>query len=194
MTTSVTVEELVDAASELAASGRRTILGITGAPGAGKSLLGGRLVEALGPTRAVLVPMDGFHLANAVLLAHGLRQVKGAIQTFDDAGYANLLERIRGQQPGDIVYAPSFDRDLEEPIAGSIPVFADVPWSSPRGTICWPTSAPGHGPAPASPRPGSLTRSGSIVTAGSSGATWRTASPSRQPATGRWARTRSTLS
>lgn len=127
MTTPVSVDDLVDLAGELAASGRRAILGITGAPGAGKSLLGGRLVDELGPSLAVLVPMDGFHLANVVLLANGLRQVKGAIQTFDDAGYANLLERIRDQEEGEVVYAPSFNRDLEEPIAGSIPVFADVP-------------------------------------------------------------------
>ncbi|WP_288026751.1 nucleoside/nucleotide kinase family protein, partial [Arthrobacter sp.] len=69
----------------------------------------------------------GFHLANSVLLSNGLRQVKGAIQTFDDAGYANLLLRIRDQNPGEVIYAPSFDRGLEEPIAGSIPVCAEVP-------------------------------------------------------------------
>jgi pantothenate kinase len=121
------VAELIGFASGLADSGERTILGITGAPGAGKSTLGRRIVESLGPERAVLVPMDGFHLANEVLLARGLRGVKGAIQTFDDAGYASLLERIRRQAPGEIVYAPSFDRTLEEAIAGSIPVRAEVP-------------------------------------------------------------------
>ncbi|PYI66413.1 nucleoside/nucleotide kinase family protein [Arthrobacter livingstonensis] len=127
MTTPVHLDDLISSAGALAAGGGRVILGITGAPGAGKSTVGTRIVDSLGPDKAVLVPMDGFHLANAVLLANGLRQVKGAIETFDDAGYAKLLQRIREQKSGEIIYAPSFNRDLEEPIAGSIPVTADVP-------------------------------------------------------------------
>lgn len=127
MTDAVQLDDLISSARALAAAGHRAILGITGAPGAGKSTVGRRIVDALGPDRAVLVPMDGFHLANSVLLSNGLRQVKGAIQTFDDAGYANLLLRIRDQNPGEVIYAPSFDRGLEEPIAGSIPVRAEVP-------------------------------------------------------------------
>ncbi|WP_138445348.1 nucleoside/nucleotide kinase family protein [Sinomonas susongensis] len=122
-----TVAELVEAAAELASGPQRAILGITGPPGAGKSTLGGQIVEALGPDRAVLVPMDGFHLADAVLAAHGLRDVKGAIHTFDAAGYAALVERIRHQRLGETVYAPHFDRTLEEPIAGSIEVRPEVP-------------------------------------------------------------------
>jgi pantothenate kinase len=71
--------------------------------------------------------MDGYHLANAVLKARGLRAVKGAIETFDDAGYAVLLQRLAAQRPGETVYAPGFNRDLEEAIAGSIPVSPEVP-------------------------------------------------------------------
>ena len=88
---------------------------------------GARIVEFLGPSRAVLVPMDGYHLANAVLKARGLRAVKGAIETFDDAGYAVLLQRLAAQRPGETVYAPGFNRDLEAAIAGSIPVSPEVP-------------------------------------------------------------------
>lgn len=121
------IEDLVDAAARLAAGPVRAILGIAGAPGAGKSTLAERIVRELGPERAVLVPMDGFHLANEVLVTRGLRDVKGAIETFDDAGFACLLERLRDQHPGEIVYAPHFDRRLEEPIAGSIPVRPEVP-------------------------------------------------------------------
>jgi len=123
----VEFDALLKAASDLASRGTREILGITGAPGAGKSTLARRLVAALGAERVVLIPMDGFHLANAVLLHAGLRQVKGAIETFDDAGYAQLLQRIRCQRPGETIYAPTFDRNLEEPIAGSIVVAPDVP-------------------------------------------------------------------
>lgn len=127
MTTAVPIDKLIEIAANLASLQARVILGITGAPGAGKSTLGHRIVDALGPGKAVLVPMDGFHLANVVLLEKGLRQVKGAIETFDDAGYASLLHRIRDQKSGEVIYAPSFNRDLEEPIAGSITVHADVP-------------------------------------------------------------------
>ncbi|MDP9397619.1 MAG: nucleoside/nucleotide kinase family protein, partial [Actinomycetota bacterium] len=111
-------------ARALAAGGPRRILGITGAPGSGKSTLAARLVAALAPD-AVLVPMDGFHLANAELVRLGRRDRKGAPDTFDAAGYAALLRRLR--PAGELVYAPAFDRGLEEAIVGAIPVPADVP-------------------------------------------------------------------
>ncbi|WP_406456284.1 nucleoside/nucleotide kinase family protein [Streptomyces sp. NBC_00876] len=110
----------------LALAGERRILGIAGPPGAGKSTLAGRLVDALGPL-AVLVPMDGFHLAQAELERLGRADRKGAPDTFDAAGYTALLRRLRAPEPGTVVYAPAFDRELEEPVAGSVPVPADVP-------------------------------------------------------------------
>jgi pantothenate kinase len=116
---------LVARARALAGRGGRTMLGITGEPGAGKSTLATALVAALQDV-AVLVPMDGFHLSNAVLECLGRRSRKGAADTFDAAGYVTLLERLRSRSD-DIVYAPAFDRDLEEAIAGSIPVPRDVP-------------------------------------------------------------------
>jgi pantothenate kinase len=103
----------------LAGSGR-TIIGIAGAPGAGKSTLATALVHELGPA-AVLVPMDGFHLSNQVLESLGRRNRKGAPDTFDVAGYAALLRRLRAPGAG-TVYAPAFRREIEEPIGASIPV------------------------------------------------------------------------
>jgi pantothenate kinase len=100
-------------------------LGITGAPGAGKSTLAEQLVSALAP-RAVLVPMDGFHLAEAELKRLGIHDRKGAIDTFDVAGYVTLLRRLRAATEP-VVYAPTFRRDLEEAIAGAIRVERDVP-------------------------------------------------------------------
>ncbi|MFG2988159.1 nucleoside/nucleotide kinase family protein [Streptomyces sp. NPDC048257] len=118
--------EPVARARALAASGTRRILGIAGPPGAGKSTLAARLADALGPERAVVVPMDGFHLARAELDRLGRADRKGAPDTFDAAGYVALLRRLRAER-GPTVYAPAFDRSLEEPIAGSIPVAPDVP-------------------------------------------------------------------
>lgn len=120
------VGELSARAHRLAVPGRRRILGIAGPPGAGKSTLAERLVGGLGGL-AVLVPMDGFHLAQAELDRLGRAYRKGAPDTFDAAGYAALLRRLR--TPGDQgpVYAPAFDRTLEEPIAGAIPVPPDIP-------------------------------------------------------------------
>ena len=100
---------------------RRTI-GLTGAPGAGKSTLAAHLVDLLG-TRGAHVPMDGFHLADVELRRQGILDRKGAPETFDALGYAALLERLRSR-PDETVYAPGFDRVLEQPLAGAIAVRA----------------------------------------------------------------------
>ncbi|WP_405800746.1 nucleoside/nucleotide kinase family protein [Streptomyces halstedii] len=113
-------------ARRLAAPGTRGLLGITGAPGSGKSTLAARLVDAL-DGRAVLVPMDGFHLAGAELDRLGRAERKGAPDTFDAAGYAALLRRLRHAEGPEAVYAPAFDRRLEEPVAGAVPVPPDIP-------------------------------------------------------------------
>lgn len=117
---------LTDRARGLAAGGGRRILGIAGAPGAGKSTLAARIVERLAGC-AVLVPMDGFHLAGAELERLGRAGRKGAPDTFDAAGYAALLRRLRYPEGPEPVYAPAFDRALEEPVAGSVCVGPDVP-------------------------------------------------------------------
>ena len=126
--TDTTIEQLIDWARALVTPGRRRILGLTGAPGAGKSTVAEQLVTALGPESAVLVPMDGYHLANEVLLALGRRDRKGAHDTFDDGGYARLLEALRAQGVDDpVVYAPRFRREIEEPIGSAIPVPPEIP-------------------------------------------------------------------
>ncbi|GAA1975970.1 nucleoside/nucleotide kinase family protein [Isoptericola halotolerans] len=123
-----TTAELAARARGLVASGERAILGIVGAPGSGKSTVAAALVEELGPELAVCVGMDGFHLSDAVLAAHGSRHRKGAIDTFDDAGYAALIARLADARPGDPpVYAPVFRREIEEPVAAGVEVPAEVP-------------------------------------------------------------------
>ncbi|MCL6301214.1 nucleoside/nucleotide kinase family protein [Streptomyces kronopolitis] len=109
-----------------ATPGHRPLLGITGPPGAGKSTLAAHLVAGLAG-HAALVPMDGFHLAEAELRRLGRTDRKGAPDTFDPAGYAALLARLRSPEPDAAVYAPAFDRRIEEPVAGSIPVAPHLP-------------------------------------------------------------------
>ncbi|TCP05288.1 hypothetical protein EV684_101160 [Rubrivivax gelatinosus] len=106
------------------ADGPRRLLGIAGPPGAGKSTLAAALGVALGPLAAV-VPMDGFHLANAELERLGRRGRKGAPDTFDAAGYTALLARLRAAEG--TVWAPEYRRDLGEPVAGAIAVPPDTP-------------------------------------------------------------------
>nr|WP_314142839.1 nucleoside/nucleotide kinase family protein [uncultured Rhodococcus sp.] len=123
-----TLSELVALARTLAVPGERRILGLTGAPGAGKSTVAEQLVDALGPELAVLIPMDGFHLANEVLIELGRLDRKGAHDTFDDGGYARLIAAVHDQPPGGpLVYAPRFRREIEESIGSSIPVPSSVP-------------------------------------------------------------------
>ena len=116
-----TFDQLVARAAGLAVPGERHLLGICGPPGAGKSTLAARLVGALGE-RAGSVGMDGFHLAQAELNRLGRAERKGAPDTFDAAGYVHLLTRLRAHDPDEIVYAPEFRREIEEPIACAVPV------------------------------------------------------------------------
>lgn len=118
------IETLLARARTLAARGRRAILGVVGPPGGGKSTLARLVTDALGDA-AVLVPMDGFHLAQAELVRLGRRDRMGAPETFDAAGYVALLERLRAAT--ETVYAPEFRRPLEEPVAGAIAVAPEVP-------------------------------------------------------------------
>lgn len=105
----------------LAALPRPGLLGVAGAPGAGKSTLAAALGRSRGGDGTAVVPMDGFHLADVELVRRGLLDRKGAPETFDAWGYAALLARLRSR-PEHVVMAPGFERDLEQPLAGAVPV------------------------------------------------------------------------
>jgi pantothenate kinase len=120
------VVELVSRVTDLLAGAPsgRVLLGLAGEPGAGKSTLADALATRLA-ARTAVVPLDGFHLADAELERQGLLRRKGAPETFDAWGYAALLQRLRSR-PDHPVYAPSFERDLEQPLAGAIAVPSEV--------------------------------------------------------------------
>lgn len=121
MVTGTSVEDLAQRLRLLTQpGGGRTMVGIVGAPGAGKSTLAALLAERLVDLAAVVVPFDGFHLANTVLERRGLQDRKGALETFDLDGYAHLLQRLRSARA--TVYAPAYDRSIEEPVAGAVAV------------------------------------------------------------------------
>jgi pantothenate kinase len=117
----ITFAHLVARAAELAAGPGRAVLGVTGSPGAGKSTLVEVLLRELPAESVAHVPMDGFHLADVALRRLGRLQAKGAPDTFDAGGYVALLRRLRADAE-DVIYAPAFERDLEQPLAGAIAV------------------------------------------------------------------------
>ena len=105
------------------------VIGVAGAPGVGKSTLVEALLREVNGAgdvethRVAHVPMDGFHLSDRELGRLGLLQCKGAPDTFDARGYAALLARLAAGHRAGVVYAPGFERTLEQPVAGDIPVF-----------------------------------------------------------------------
>jgi len=96
----------------------RILVGIAGAPGAGKSTLSQALSTKLNKSEhvAAVIPMDGYHLDDSLLEDLGLLKRKGAPETFDFAGFKHLLLRIKNED--EVVY-PVFDREREISIAGA---------------------------------------------------------------------------
>ena len=112
----LSLETAIARAQDLLAGAKdRIIIGIVGKPGSGKSTLAQKILENLPKGDAALVPMDGYHLSNKVLEELGRRDRKGAPDTFDARGYAELLRSIKNSHED--IYYPIFHREIEESIA-----------------------------------------------------------------------------
>ena len=118
------VNRLADQIHDMRATRERVLVALAGAPGSGKSTLASELHRRLTQQkcRAMVVPMDGFHLDNAILEARGLRQRKGAPETFDADGFLHLINRLR--EPVEVI-APIFDRTRDLSVAGAVVIPAN---------------------------------------------------------------------
>lgn len=103
------LEDVAHAIAGRAEGRRRFLVAIAGPPASGKSTLATRLAQDIGQGSKV-VAMDGFHRDNDWLDAHGLRDRKGAPETFDVAAFTELLEILAASEGGDV---PGFDRDRD---------------------------------------------------------------------------------
>ena len=119
---------LEDIAAELisrAGGVKRYMVAVAGPPGAGKSTLADNLASALqakGESAEVL-PMDGFHMDNAILIERGQLARKGIPETFDVRAFLDIVKAVR---PGDQeVLVPVFDRSRELAIASARVVSPD---------------------------------------------------------------------
>ena len=116
MSKEITKEEAKAIVVKSASASTRTIIGVVGKPGGGKSTLSKYLLKKMDPSLVSVVPMDGFHLSNKVLKELGRSDRKGAQDTFDVKGFTTLIERIKMDSAYPIYY-PIFDRSIEESIA-----------------------------------------------------------------------------
>lgn len=116
------IDDIVGEVVSRAGNSRRFLIAIAGPPGAGKSTMADNVANGLraqGESAAVL-PMDGFHMDNAVLIERGLLARKGIPETFDVRGFLDIIRAVR---PADQeVLVPVFDRSRELAIASARPI------------------------------------------------------------------------
>lgn len=104
----------------------RTLIGIAGAPGVGKSTFAEQFASSLrrdGVPTAV-VGMDGFHLPQSELVRLGRRDRMGAPDTFDLAAFLSALRVLRDARLPAVL--PVFDRDVEEARPRALRIGPDI--------------------------------------------------------------------
>jgi pantothenate kinase len=104
----------------------RVLVAISGAPASGKTTLAAEVARRMTEQKCqtIVVPMDGFHLGNALLESRGILARKGAPETFDVDGFVHLITRLKSNAD---VIAPQFDRVRDIAIAGSVMVPRECP-------------------------------------------------------------------
>ncbi len=94
----------------------RYLLGITGAPGAGKSFAANKLKEDLNSVAhkryVEVLGMDGFHYSDEELKQINLYDLKGVPDSFDKKGFLNKLQELNFVKD-QIITAPTFNRAKE---------------------------------------------------------------------------------
>lgn len=118
----ITPPELISEIERRAQTRSRIVIGIAGAPGSGKSTIAAQLADGL-QFPAAIVPMDGFHLDNGDLIPLGLLDRKGAPETFDAAGFLELVRSLRSDKA---VSYPTFDRAADKTIPNGAAVSAET--------------------------------------------------------------------
>lgn len=102
---------------------KRFLLAITGIPGTGKSTVADLLMKntntVLNEERAIVIPMDGYHYHNDILVEKGLLSLKGIPETFDAQRFVTLIKEIASPKI-EKIYCPSYDRSLHNPVEESI--------------------------------------------------------------------------
>jgi pantothenate kinase len=106
-------------AATLLARPERTVLGIAGGPGVGKSTFAQKLVAELGSV-AAYVPMDGFHMKHAKLEALGTAADKGMPHTFEGAAFADFLAALKAATGP--MNGPGYSRKIEDVVADAFTV------------------------------------------------------------------------
>ena len=109
------IQSVVDLISQRLEPKCRTVIAIAGPPGSGKTTLADAVVRQLNEQsieapefKATILPMDGYHRSNDELDRLGLRRRKGAVDTFDAAGFSAALEALSDDKK--VHRLPGFDR------------------------------------------------------------------------------------
>ncbi|KAK3201325.1 hypothetical protein GRF29_185g623412 [Pseudopithomyces chartarum] len=113
----------------------RLLIALAGVPGSGKSTVSQALLlelAAKGIEDVVVVPMDGFHYTKKILRtfkdSENAFKRRGAPFTFDADAFLSLVREMKAMpltesaETEQVLYAPSFDHAIQDPITKGIPV------------------------------------------------------------------------
>ncbi|MGY5777808.1 nucleoside triphosphate hydrolase [Rhizobium sp. LEGMi135b] len=116
---SVSLDDVAGEIIARAGNTKRFLVAIAGPPGAGKSTLADNVAKALKARSesAEVLPMDGFHMDNAVLIEKGLLKRKGVPDSFDVRAFLDIVRAVRAADQE--VLVPVFDRSREIAIASA---------------------------------------------------------------------------